>query len=106
MLAGQLLRDSWLHPFSSRPEPGTPDEEAYKNKDLFQQIPVRWPSADAKPEKGNARVGCEDTSHKQPSHELVSKSWANNLRQEQITEEVIAAPEEEGAKSKQGARQV
>jgi hypothetical protein len=52
VLAGQVLRDSWLYPFSSRPEPGTRDEEEpYQNKDSFQQIPVRWPSADAKPEK-------------------------------------------------------
>jgi hypothetical protein len=29
----------------------------------------------------NARVGCEDFSHKPLSHELLPKSWANDLRQ-------------------------
>ena len=31
-----------------------------------------------------ARVGCEDFSHKPPSHELVPKSWANNLHDREL----------------------
>jgi len=40
------------------------------------------------PPKGDARVGCEDSSHKPPC-QLVSKSWANDLRQPNLSMDLM-----------------